>query len=109
MTHRLSFHPVIPGIVHAVLSRRWLSDWHGCHTSDPGQCSVISLTWQRHHLEYKIYPAASFQFGFMEIDKGKSINYTSVREEENKWRNLVTLGKLEEERAGNETSLQTGI
>lgn len=82
-------------------------------TFDPGwpvaQCSVIRLTWQRHHLEYRIYPADSFQFGFMGIDKGKSINYTSVREEEDKWRNPVTLGKLEEERAGNEASLQTGI
>ena len=46
--------------------------------------------------------------GFMEIDKGKSINYSSVREEEDRW-SPVTLGKPEEERGGNEASSQTGI
>ena len=46
--------------------------------------------------------------GFMEIDKGKSINYSSVRGEGDRW-NLVTLGKPEEENGGNEASSQTGI
>ena len=44
--------------------------------------------------------------GFMEIDKRETINYSPAREGA-RWKPVI-LGRLEEEKGGNEASLQTG-
>ena len=48
-----------------------MSDWHAWSTFDPGQSSVITLTWPKHHLD-RIYvvdrPTQLLSFGFLVVD-----------------------------------------